>query len=871
MDKKIAVIWDKGPVNGSVEVVNGALAAGSRQQVFSVGGTKSARLEVCVADARLEAGANPTLVQLHCAKSPITIILRDVCRATPVYVPEYGVVVTASGDSRTYAQIVKAIRAKKLKSGLQRIAAAPEESFAAAAAHNLDMECPVWLGVSRDMRMFRFAPEDRFGYWGYVQPMHHSYKAAIPEADGRDYTYRFVLGPGSSCRSDITRRLDDGVLPIVQSEQVEGDVTYALTAFATLERQPLSAASVQGSDWRAAYAFTGGNMYKDEDRQRLRAEIEAETTGRTEQVVCCVRAVAINNGRVPRHAWFKALKISTGKAHAFDGARGFATLGKDRVYGLHRLNGAPMPQEEMAVLLPPGGRAVLEMLVPHTPLGDARAAALAALDFDRHLQACRAFWRGKLAQAARVRVPEPAIDERIRAGLLHLEINSIGREPDGALMACVGGYAPIGSESAPMIQFFDSMGCHAVAERCLDFFLERQREDGFIQNFGGYQLETGPFLWTCGEHFRYTRDTAWVRRVKDKLLKAGAFLLAWRARNQREEIRGNGFGLLDGKVADPEDFFHSYMLNGLSYAGLARLAEMLAQVDPAESNRLAAEAAAYREDIRISFGEALARSPVAPLGDGTWAPAPPPWSEYRGPLALYAEGGNWFTHGAFGSRDSLIGSLYLPIGGVLDPSENASTFLLKTHQELFTKENAGLSQPYYPRHDWMHLKRGEVKAFLKTYYNQVTALQDRQAYTFWEHYFHASQHKTHEEAWFLMQTRWMLWLEEGDTLSLLKCVPRAWLEHGQRIELRNVATYFGKLSLTVLSQIGRGAITARVQCTGRRCPKTLIIRLPHPAGLPAKKATGGHYDPATESVTIPAFTGRAQVKLVYPRSTTTNA
>ncbi len=863
VDKVIAVLWDKGPVRGSVEVVNGAFGDGSGQKPFSTAGAKAARLELACTDPRLGPGALPTMVQLHCEKSPITFMLRDVCAKTPVYIPEYGVVVTEAGDARTYRQVVKGIRAGKLKSGLQRIESGPEESFESAAAHNLDMMCPVWLGVSRDMRMFRFSHEERFGYWGYVQPINHSFVAALPEADGRDYAYHFVLGPGSSCRSDIARRLEDGVLPIVQSQQVEGDVVYAVTAFATLETQPLAEGAVRGSAWRGAYAFAGGNMYKEEDRLKLSDEIEREATGREEETVCGIRVVATNTGAVPRYAWFKALKVSVGKQHAYDGQRGYSLLGPDRVYGVHRLNGSAMPQEEMAVLLQPGECATLEMLVPHQPVCAARAATLAAMDFDVHLEACRAFWRAKLAGGAQVRVPEPAIDERIRAGLLHLDINSIGREPDGAVMACVGWYAPIGSESAPMIQFYDSMGWHSLAERCLEFFLEHQREDGFIQNFGGYQLETGPFLWTCGEHFRYTRDTAWAGRVKDKLLRSCEFLLAWRERNKREELRGNGYGLVDGKVADPEDFFHSYMLNALSYVGLARVAEMFEETDPARSKRLTAEAVAYREDIRRSFGESLARSPVVPLGDGTWAPAPPPWSEYRGPLALYAEGGEWFTHGAFGSRDSLIGSLYLPVSEVLDADEPAATFLLRTHHELFTKENAGLSQPYYPRHDWLHLKRGEVKSFLKTYYNQLTALQDRQTYTFWEHYWHASQHKTHEEAWFLMQTRWMLWLEEGDTLSLLKGIPRAWLKHGRRIELRNVASYFGSLSLTVESRVDEDVITARVECAGKRTPERVLLRLPHPREKAARHAEGGALNAAEELVTVDMSAGAGTVTLRF--------
>ena len=66
-----------------------------------------------------------------------------------------------------------------------------------------------------------------------------------------------------------------------------------------------------------------------------------------------------------------------------------------------------------------------------------------------------------------------------------------GREPAGTLLPAIGLYTAIGSESAPIIQFMDSMGWHDTAARAIDFFLKKQRPDGFMQNFNGYMLETG--------------------------------------------------------------------------------------------------------------------------------------------------------------------------------------------------------------------------------------------------------------------------------------------------------------------------------------------------------------------------------------------
>ena len=98
----------------------------------------------------------------------------------------------------------------------------------------------------------------------------------------------------------------------------------------------------------------------------------------------------------------------------------------------------------------------------------------------------------------------------IRAGLLHLDLITLGQQKTGPLLATVGWYSPIGSEMRRSSSFMTRWAGTASPSGASTFFLERQRDDGFIQTFGGYQLETGPTLWTIGEHFRYTRDVAWA-------------------------------------------------------------------------------------------------------------------------------------------------------------------------------------------------------------------------------------------------------------------------------------------------------------------------------------------------------------------------
>jgi hypothetical protein len=211
----------------------------------------------------------------------------------------------------------------------------------------------------------------------------------------------------------------------------------------------------------------------------------------------------------------------------------------------------------------------------------------------------------------------------------------------------------------------------------------------------------------------------------------------------------------------------------------------------------------------------------------------------------------------------MLGPLYLVFCEVLDPEEKASGILLDYHSDLFYQRNAAFSQPYYSRHNWIQLRLGMVKPFLMTYYNTFSALADRETYTFWEHVYKVSVHKTHEEAWFLMETRWMLYLENGQTLNLLPGAPRKWLENGKRIEVKNAASYFGPVSFTVESNADRNNIVATIECNTDRKPGEVKIRIPHPEGQTPSKVTGGIYDKATETVTIKPFSGKADIKVEY--------
>ncbi|BBH22152.1 hypothetical protein Back11_34970 [Paenibacillus baekrokdamisoli] len=836
--------------------------------------TKAAsRLEATI-EGSFKPGSGSAIVTVKAPNYSFSFFVRDIHAKYPVYLPEYGVIVTDGEDTRTYREIEDSILSLRKLKTLEKVKLEPETSYEGVSPHTKDLHFQTWLGLSRDFRIFTVDFHESLNsvLFDYVEPRFHLPLTTIPETDNAPVRYSFRIGRGVAPKKIQRRRLEDGVLPILHGVVDDGDIVYNTTTFVTLERSDLTKEHVRGTHYLVADGHTSGQMFtpsqKEEYDRLLPIEMDQE-----EETVIYYRVEAINTADVPRYCWLFA-PLPNGRScptnevnhltYQFDSETGFGVYGSGRVYGIVTINGEPLQDQEMAILIQPGEKLVLDMKIPHRPISRERAQALAAIDFaEKHAQ-CRAYWLDKLDQASSYRLPEKRLDEMVRAGLLHLDISTYGLEPAGTLAPTIGVYAPIGSESAPIIQFMDSMGWHDTARRSIMFFLDKQHDNGFIQNFQEYMLETGCVLWTIGEHYRYTRNEAWIAEVKPKIVKACQYILEWRERNKKEELRSIGYGMLDGKTADPEDPFRSFMLNGYAYVGLKRIAEVFAEIDAAYAAYLAEEAEAFKADIRQCFFERLALSPVVPLGDGTWCPTAPPWAEAIGPVALFADQGEWYTHGTYLCRDSLLGPLYLVFTEVIDPNEPAAQYILDFHAELMLMDNVAFSQPYYSRHPWVHLKRSEVNAFLKGYYTCFSALADRETYTFGEHLFaQTSPHKTHEEGWFLMETRWMLYMEERNTLKLLPGIPRRWMNDGESIQLDRAASYFGPFSLKTESDLQHGVIRARITFHENRLPGAVEVRLPHPLGRKPSRVTGGTYLAETEAVLVDSVASTVDVEMYF--------
>lgn len=849
--KTVRVVWDRQPASAAVSVRYGKLERVESQAESTI---------ITVSGENLDYGPCATLVQIQCEKG-FGFFLRDVKKEHPICIPSCGAAVTDSDDLRSYREILADLEGKQARSKSEIVQQEEEYDFERAARETYELKCPAWLGITKDMRFFQVAVHGGQAgndeqIYDQIQPRFFSLgprEKELPELEGKIYTIRLHNGRGIGCRNIVSKKLYHGSLPIVEVFDDDDGMHYHTTFFTTLEKQKLCRENIRGTDMYAADACGSGYMQTPEHQGYTEKILDGEFS-REEETILYVRVVAKNHTSAPAYAFSLApAPLMESEKFYYDAPKGLVRFRMtDRCCAMAKLNGRPMPASEIAALLEPGESISFDYMIPHTPLDEVRAAAVLEQRFEDRFAEAVAFWEGELAQGASIHLPETRIEEMIKAGLLHQDIGYFGKNPGEPVVPIVGVYTAIGSESAPGIQILDAMGMHELAERAIQYFVEKQHDNGMIQNFAGYMLETGSALWTMGEHWRMTRDEKWLKKVQGAIVKAAEFLIDWRNENLEDVLKdGRGYGMIKGKIADPNDYYHSFMLNAGAYAGLARAGEMLEQIDPQRSSRYCAAAMEMKADIRETLCKSMERAPVVPTANGKWIRSCPLWPEYTGPCCLYADGGNWYTHGAFVVRE-ILGAAYLILQDALEPEDPLAQEILEYTSEFLATNNVCFSQPYYSPHPYGQLRLGQRKLFLQEFYCGLASLADRGTYSFWEHYFHASPHKLHEETWFMMRWRWMMFYEvwQEKTLCLMEGLPRKWMQSGEALRLEGVKTYFGTLDCLIHCEEDR--ITARLKVSGEGFPKPerISIRLPHPQGKKAMKWNIGTYDAENERILL---------------------
>ena len=449
-----------------------------------------------------------------------------------------------------------------------------------------------------------------------------------------------------------------------------------------------------------------------------------------------------------------------------------------------------------------------------------------------------------------------------------------------------GGHHGWAKPDRPLGLFSDGNGCltHAVG----------------VPGAGGHMdgvhcMGPGAIMFTLMEHFRLTGDMDWLRKHAPRM-KANVEWILRQRRLLGGVIPGGqklwSKGLQPAHVVTPDSacmHMQFYESEAYYWQAVKRFAEALSLIDPAEGRRLAAEAQAYRKDLLASIDRSIALTPVTAVRDGT----------YRSfiPFAPYVRG---FAAGAWGWRrcQGHVGAIYwdtvqsadplISPAGLLHPDDPRVRGHLDVLEDRLLLENPKVharTAGYDPGKHWfahaswqyqcglerhanIHLTADDAPNFLRSMLNQYAVDIMPGEYTFREHTTGGPSDKIYEESCWLERFRMMLVMEEGEGLWLARATPRAWLEQGKKISVKNAPTWFGTVAYEIVSDADNGTIAATVEVPSREPPKAVLLRLRHPKAAPIKSVTVNgkawrDFDKDREVVRLPGSGGTAKVVAHY--------
>ena len=529
-------------------------------------------------------------------------------------------------------------------------------------------------------------------------------------------------------------------------------------------------------------------------------------------------------------------------------------------------------------------------------------ARVSVLDFDEKLGDVVAYWRSYVESGGVFDIPTAILRDFHKAAQTHVAVAVDKDVASGLYMvpAATYAYGVCANEATWQIHMLDQAGHHDRARAYLETFLHTQGttaldgdfvsadgaflgleiEDGKVRiSHFNYNLDHGTVMECLIDHYQYTGDKEWLARIAPNLV-AGCDMVT-REREATKCLDEDGdrvpeYGLMPaGHLEDNPEWRYWFSVNAHACNGMRRAAEVLSEIDHPEANRLAADAAAYREDIRAAARRAMTESPVVRLFDGTSVPHIPTRAGLRG-RAL-----GWI-------REAAYGAIHLLEANVFDPWEEEMTWVLKDLEDnLFVSRQYG--RPVDLERFWFshggitiqanltdqainYLRRGEIVHGLRALFNNFAASLYPDVRVFTEHPVIELGHgvgpfyKTSDEAKALVWLRAFLMREEGSVLHLGRGTPRAWFAPGQSFGLQRMASFFGPVTYTAASEAA--GTTWEVELDGERKPQELVLHTRRPDGARVEAVTvngmpHASYDVEAETVTIADPVAKLAVRIQF--------
>ncbi|MDO8682915.1 MAG: hypothetical protein Q7N50_05475, partial [Armatimonadota bacterium] len=814
-----------------------------------------------------------TVVTLRGKEHSFSFAAKDLAQGKRIFIRDYGVLVTKADDATTYTDMEKAY-AEAPKDVYRRVTDMPEQTLGHAWSDMPEKNRIIMnLCVEGGRQYFRLQPNGDIMHnrkWLDRIP-----STDTPRADWPGGAMFVRFGIPEDQLSGASR--EEGYLPIAISWWEKNGLRLTQTAFATtLSGKLPPGGRVPAEEPQVAMVkFTAANSSDKPQTLRLPIRVDLQNIG--------------DENLIEKDGMIFSRKSDKNRLRLYINTNGVAKLIPEEKVVTCEVAVLARETREFYVSIP--------FLTHDSP---AEIEKLRKLNYDAQHKMIADFWRNRTAQGTQITTPEPMLNAFYKANPSHQLINTmnqVGTDKRYIANVGTGSYGIFPNESIMMITELDRRGYHDVAEKALEMLIHYQGTRELPGDFsskegvyfgangyeeGGYNQHQGWVLWGLAEHYWFTRDNAWLDRVAPSLIKGCDWIINERNRTKTGEcvgIRAIEYGLLpQGKLEDISDWRCWLSTNAFSFWGLENVARALAERGHPDGQRLLKEAEDYKKDILKAYTEAMVRSPVVGLRDGTFVPYIPSDVHRRG------RSFGWIT-------ETLEGAIHLIRCGVIYPDDQMAIWTMRDYEDnRYISEQYGYQTPYFER-DWFsiggfsqqpsllcsptpYLMGDEIKHYLRAYFNAFASGYFPERAMLTEHplpnlgNWSGGHFKTSDEA---MNTSWLRWMfvwDEGKDLYLGKAIPRYWLNDGKEVKIERAETHFGQMNMSMKSYADKGRIEMTINPPTRNLPGAVYARFRHPEGKSMNRVTVngkpyGNFDPAKEWVILPPLKERTVVVAYY--------
>ncbi len=482
-------------------------------------------------------------------------------------------------------------------------------------------------------------------------------------------------------------------------------------------------------------------------------------------------------------------------------------------------------------------------------------------EFNKVMNDTANHWERIIKQAAHFETPEKRVNEAYKAWIAYSQlnvdkINGIYEPHDG-----IGFYEENYGYSVTLHCIaLDMYGMYDKAQLYIDSILHFQGADGlYTQNFGVPDM--GTLLLALAEHYNYTGDKEWLKRVSPNMIRAADWLIRRRAITPKE-------GVLKGLIkyrayCDYLEPVYDYLSDTYCCVGMNAAAKALGDIGMTDdAKRIADEARAYRADILASMDAA-----VFTREDRVYLPLEP--ETHRLLKDSNYTGGDYYGL----VTGCLLENEFLPAN---DKRSHLLTDLMEQKNGLIAGlckfQPGGIDHAYTYGYLMTQLRRGDARKVILGFYSMLAYGMTRDTYSgvectnvvtganYWTlpHLYSATQQ--------LRLLRHMILREEGDILLIGEAVPRAWLADGKSVNVTSAPTRFGEMSAAITSHVGSGNISVKLIPPVRIPPRRVVVTLRHPKFKPIRSITldGQKYSNFKgEKITLEGFTKPVTLHVSY--------